>query len=97
MSERVQTKARRDLRRAVGADALKVIEAQGRQIDLLTQTVAGQGRELNRLAGVSGAHALRQDQHARQLSNNHAAALDAADALRSRSFRDRVRWLLTGQ
>jgi hypothetical protein len=96
MSERVQTKATRDLRRAVGKDALEVIEAQGRQISLLTQTVAAQGRELQRLAGVSGAHALRQDQHAKQLSDDGAATL-RREALRSRSFRNSLRWFLTGQ
>ena len=82
-----QTKARRrDLRRAVGEDALGVINNQGEAL----QALAG------RLEGLAHAQARHARDVGQALVEAQAAAAGRTEPLR-RGFWGRLRWLVTGR
>jgi len=87
MSASAEKATRRDLRRALGAGAIRVIDSQTQAIHAQTHTL--QARVLPSLS----THAERLER-----LDDHLQGLDVAfTAFSGRSFWQRLRWLVTGR
>lgn len=90
MSQSTEKASRRDLRRAFGPEACEAIAQHDQELTKLTQ--ADQDAIRARLALAASLHA-RMDEHAAlflKLKESH-------DGFRTRTWRDRLRWMILGR
>lgn len=101
MSASIERATRRDLRRAVGEEAVQLIEAHERGLKAHASSLQRHERQLSMaLARTDDLDARVRKAHQFAASIAQAARDEdyaLADVLRRRTFAGRLRWLLTGK